>query len=196
MKNIIGITGRIGSGKSFAGRFFKKLGADFIDCDDVVAKLYDKEGLGARKIEEFFGDEFIKDGKVNRTKLGKFVAKDEKKLRILEKIIHPIVMSELQKELDNSARKRSDPRAQKRAPKGATKRNDLVFIEIGAPSEKFLSICKKIICIEASKTKPQKKYLAEIDKFKVLPKADITIKNTFNKKTFESSLLKTYNTLV
>lgn len=171
---IIGIVGRIGSGKSYAGKFFAKQGAEFIDCDDIVGELYDENGLGTRKIAEFFGDEFIKDKKVNRAKLGRFVAKDEKKLRILEKIIHPIVLSELQKKLDKC-------------------KKEVIFLEIGAPTDKFLKLCKKIILIKTPKPRVKKKYLAEIDKFKRLPKADIVIQNNFDKKSFEKSLLKIYN---
>ena len=174
---ILAIIGRIGSGKTFAGKYFESLGADFIDCDDIVGELYDINGLGTRKISEFFGEEFIKDKKVNRAKLGRFVAKDEKKLRILEKIIHPIVFSELQKKLDKA-------------------KKELIFIEIGAPNEKFLKIFDKIIKIESKSMKPKRKYLAAIDKFKVLPKADIVVRNTFSKKSFEEKLLKTYNLFI
>ncbi len=178
MKTIIGITGKLGSGKTYAGHFFEKLGATFIDCDAVVADLYKKGGIGAKKIETFFGEEFIKDGAVNKARLGTFVSKDEKKLRILEKIIHPIVLNEVQKHIDKSPR-------------------DLIFIEIGAPSEKFLALCEKLILITAKQRKIRTKYLARIDKFKNLSgiNPDFTIKNTFNKKSFEQKLLKIYNTI-
>ncbi|MBU1019310.1 MAG: dephospho-CoA kinase [Patescibacteria group bacterium] len=177
MKRIIGIIGGGASGKTFAGKFFASLGAGFIDCDQIVGELYDENGLGTRKIAEFFGDEFIKNSKVNRAKLGRFIAKNEKKLRILEKIMHPIVLSELQKKIDKSQK-------------------ELIFVEIGAPGEKFMNLCEKTIEIQAKNRKIKKKYLQQIDKFKKLPKADITIQNTFDKKSFEEKLLKTYNQLI
>ncbi len=178
MKIIIGIVGKAKSGKTYAGNFFTKLGGTFIDCDKITTELYKKGNIGAKKIETFFGDEFLKDGAVNRSKLGRFVAKDEKKLRILEKIIHPVILSEVQKQIDQA---KSQP----------------IFIEINAPSEKFLKLCSKIILIESpQKTRTEKiktEYLSRIDKFKQLPTPNVTIKNTYDKKTFESKLKNAYN---
>ncbi len=179
-KNIIGIIGRIASGKSFAGRFFESLGATFVDCDAIVANLYKKGNIGAKKIETFFGDEFLKKGAVNKARLGIFVSKDQKKLRILEKIVHPLVLCEIQKAIDKSQK-------------------ETIFIEIGAPSEKFLHLCKKIILIETPKKQRlpriRTKYLEKIDNFKDLKsiKPDFLIKNTGNKKTFGQNLQKVYN---
>jgi len=182
-KKIIGIVGALSSGKSFAGCFFAKLGATFIDCDAIVADLYKKGGIGAKKIETFFGEEFIKDDKVNKAKLGVFVSKDQKKLRILEKIIHPSVFCEVQKAIDKA-------------------KTEIIFIEIGAPSEKFLNICHKIILIKAPEKKRlpriRTKYLKRIDRFKNFKhiKLDFIIENTLDKKTFVGDLQKVYNQIV
>jgi len=179
-KYIVGIIGGISCGKTFAGHFFGNLGAGFIDCDKIVHKLYDKDGLGSKKIETFFGEEFInKDGSVNRTKLGIFVSKDEKKTRILEKIIHPVVLNEIQKEIDKSD-------------------NKLIFIEINAPTEKFLNLCNKMIKITSTKTLRNKpRYLLKIDKFKNLKiKTDFTVSNSFKTGDFETKLASIYKNLL
>lgn len=179
-KHIIGIIGGISCGKTFAGFFLKNLGANFIDCDKIVHGLYSPNRLGAKKIETFFGEEFIKkDGSVNRTKLGIFVSKDEKKLRILEKIIHPVVLSELQKEIDKSDKK-------------------IIFVELNTPTKKFLNLCEKIIKITSKKSPKNKpKYLLKIDKFKNLKiKTDFAISNSFKPKDFETKLASVYKSLL
>lgn len=98
--NVIGVTGYIGSGKTIVCRIFEKLGAFYIDADTVTHKLYGPDCQGSRKIELFFGPDFLsKDGSVNRKKLGKVVFGDVRKLKILNNLIHPLVAAEIEKEL-------------------------------------------------------------------------------------------------
>lgn len=172
MKKIIGIIGKSSSGKTFAGNYFKKLGADFINCDRIVSDLYKTNATGSRKIETFFGNEFINNkGEVNTKKLGMFVSKDEKKLRILEKIIHPLVLDIIGKIINKSDK-------------------EIIFIEISAPSERFLNICSGIILVASNDKKRisqiKAEYKKKIDKFKKLSlrKPDFRIKNNYSKKDF------------
>ncbi len=102
-KYILGIGGHIGSGKTTAGNFFEKLGAYFIDADDVVEGLYQKGEDGYRKILSFFGEEYLtSSGELNRKKLAKAVFGDPKKLRILHDLVHPLVTSKIQRMVDKS----------------------------------------------------------------------------------------------
>lgn len=97
---IFGITGYIGSGKSTVCRELARFGAQVIDADEIVHELYQKDKDGARKIELFFGDDYLKkDGSVNRRKLRKVVFGDSRKLKILNNLIHPLVSSEIEKRL-------------------------------------------------------------------------------------------------
>lgn len=100
-KFILGIAGYIGSGKTTAGKMFQRLGARFIDADEVVDSLYLKGGDGYRKILNFFGEEyFTAQGELNRKKLARTVFGDPKKLRILHDLIHPLVTNSVQKIID------------------------------------------------------------------------------------------------
>lgn len=183
MKKIIGIIGKSSCGKTFAGNYLLKLGADFINCDEIVSELYKTNATGSRKIETFFGSEFInKNGEVNKKKLGMFVAKDEKKLRILEKIIHPLVLDIINKKIDKSTKQ-------------------YIFIEINAPTKKILDMCSQIILIESNEKKRLPKIKAEykkrIDGFKhlSLKKPDFKIKNNYNEKDFLHKIDKIFKIL-
>ena len=101
-KYVLGIAGYIGSGKTVAGMFFQKLGARFIDADEVVDSLYRKGEDGYRKILSFFGEEYFKNGELNRKKLAKAVFGDPKKLRILHDLIHPLVTNSIRTMIDKS----------------------------------------------------------------------------------------------
>jgi len=100
MDFVLGICGYLGSGKSEVLRMLEKKDWHVIDADKVVHRLYEKGQPGQRKIVDFFGEEFLlKDGTVNRKKLGKIVFTDVKKLKILNALIHPLVFNEISKEL-------------------------------------------------------------------------------------------------
>lgn len=98
---VIGITGKMGTGKTTLGHIFEKLGARYIDADDIVKKLYEPGQLGAKRIETFFGEKYVTSGgRVNRKKLARLVFNDYQKLKILNNIIHPLVFHEIKKEID------------------------------------------------------------------------------------------------
>jgi dephospho-CoA kinase len=98
---VLGICGKIGSGKTEVLNILHEQGWVTIDSDKIVHNLYEAGGAGQRKITDFFGEEFLKkDGTVNRGKLRKVVFKDVKKLKILNTLIHPLVLSEISKIID------------------------------------------------------------------------------------------------
>ncbi|MCD6109276.1 dephospho-CoA kinase [bacterium] len=98
---IMGVSGYLGSGKTTALSFLEKRGFSCIDADEIVHDLYEPGEDGWRKIKDFFGEEFLvgKDEKVNRSKLRKVVFNNVPKLKILEKIIHPLVFNEMRKRI-------------------------------------------------------------------------------------------------
>ena len=94
---VICVTGKIGSGKSEASRIISRMtGYEIVNVDEIgheVLKLDDVK----ERIKKEFGEEIFSGGEIDRRKLGKIVFKDEKKLRKLEEIVHP-VMREIVKE--------------------------------------------------------------------------------------------------
>ena len=86
---LIGLTGTIGSGKTFALNFFKSKKITVFSADDEVKKILESK-IVKNKIYKKFPETFSKK-KINKKKLALIVFSDRKKLRSLEKVIHPLV---------------------------------------------------------------------------------------------------------
>ena len=91
---VLGLTGNIASGKTHVAEIFKSLGAAVQNSDLIAHQLI--EGKAREEIAKKF-PRAVENGKINRALLGEEVFSDEKKLKLLEKILHPRV---LQKNLE------------------------------------------------------------------------------------------------
>jgi len=101
---VLGVCGKTASGKSEVLKILTGLGWKVLDADKIVHDLYRAGREGQRRIADFFGEEFIsKNGNVNRRKLLKVVFGDRKKLKILNALIHPLVINEIRKFIDSCA---------------------------------------------------------------------------------------------
>ena len=89
----VGITGGIGSGKSYVAKVFKALGVPFYDADKVARSIMeDNEGLRA-DLRAAFGDAvYLADGHLDRPYLSSIVFGDQAKLDLLNSIVHPVVI--------------------------------------------------------------------------------------------------------
>ena len=85
MRKVI-ITGGIGSGKSTVGNLLKELGVRVIDADEIAHQLLE---IFQNDIVNLFGSHILKDGKIERKKLGNIIFNDKEKLTALEKFLHP-----------------------------------------------------------------------------------------------------------
>jgi dephospho-CoA kinase len=89
---LVGLTGGMGTGKTLAASFFKKLGAFVLDADLICRKLVEPEQPAWREISDIFGKEvFTASGNLDRKRLANIIFKNSKKKRILEGILHPKV---------------------------------------------------------------------------------------------------------
>lgn len=88
----IGITGGIGSGKSLVCRIFALLGVPVYDADSHAKKLMTTDGILISGIKKEFGDlSYHPDGALNRKYLADHVFHNEKKLALLNSLVHPRV---------------------------------------------------------------------------------------------------------
>ncbi|MEW6103285.1 MAG: dephospho-CoA kinase [bacterium] len=89
---IIGLTGRIGSGKTTIAKIFEKYGAFVIDADIVGhSVLKEKE----RDIIKAFGT-------IERPALADIVFSDKKKLKTLNKMTHPLIIKRIKEMIKSS----------------------------------------------------------------------------------------------
>ena len=87
---IIGLTGGIGMGKSTAAAILKSFGLPVHNADHAVHALLKKGGKGVKPVAKHFPDA-LKNGAIDRKKLGAMVFGQPVKLKKLEKILHPLV---------------------------------------------------------------------------------------------------------
>lgn len=91
---ILGITGKSGTGKHTAAKFFEQKGWKVLDADKMAHKLYRPYQKVWREVVERFGEGVLtKDDIIDRQKLKKIVfgrgAEAENALKDLNAIIHP-----------------------------------------------------------------------------------------------------------
>ena len=91
---VIGITGNICSGKSFALKYFSKRGFKTVSIDSVVHKAMQENNYIKKKISKVF-PEALKNGNICRVSLGNIVFNDKSMMRKLESIIHPYTHSKI-----------------------------------------------------------------------------------------------------
>ncbi|WP_185863103.1 dephospho-CoA kinase [Blattabacterium cuenoti] len=86
---LIGITGRIGSGKSLFSSFFKKKGIPVYSSDQRGKILMNQIEIIKKNIIKSFGQDSYKKNKINKTFLSKIVFKNSMALKFLCSIVHP-----------------------------------------------------------------------------------------------------------
>ena len=91
---IVGITGKVSSGKSVISSIFKDNGYDVISCDNVVKTLYEKEEI-ARKIELLFKLKFPNKS-VDKRILSNYLLTHMREKSRLERLIFPYVIKEVE----------------------------------------------------------------------------------------------------
>jgi len=94
---VIGITGSFGSGKTEVAKMFASLGARVINADQVCHLLISPRTSVYKKIIRHFGKEVLaRDKSIDRKRLGEIVFKEKSKLNLLNKLIHPRAVKEIQ----------------------------------------------------------------------------------------------------
>ncbi len=89
----VGITGGIGSGKSFVSSIFRTMGIPFYDADREAKFLMNHDPDLRKGLINSFGVEVYQpDGSLDRKWLAKQVFGNSAKLNLLNSIVHPIVI--------------------------------------------------------------------------------------------------------
>jgi dephospho-CoA kinase len=90
---VVGLTGSIGMGKSETARMFADEGVPVSESDAIVHRLYEKGGAAVAPVAAAFPD-VVDDGRIDRQKLTRHLAGNNRDFARLEAIVHPLVRAE------------------------------------------------------------------------------------------------------
>ncbi|OGN58863.1 MAG: dephospho-CoA kinase [Chlamydiae bacterium RIFCSPLOWO2_12_FULL_49_12] len=93
----IAVTGGLASGKTTVCSYLKELGAYVVSADEIVHRLLSPETEVGKKVVAYLGLNHLKRGKIDRKEIAELVFPDIEKLKGLEKLIHPAVLSEIER---------------------------------------------------------------------------------------------------
>lgn len=97
---VLGLTGGIGSGKSLVTRFFRELGADVIDADQLAREVVEPGQPALEEIKQSFGAQvLLPDGHLDRGKLASIIFSDPSARERLNAITHPRIRERMAEEL-------------------------------------------------------------------------------------------------
>ena len=96
----IGLTGSIACGKSAVSQYLRELGYVVADADAVSRSLTAPGGKALPLLREAFGDGIFDGDVLNRRRLGDIVFGDADRRAQLNAILHPLILSTFQAELE------------------------------------------------------------------------------------------------
>ncbi len=100
-KYAIALTGGIATGKSTVASLLGLNGLRIIDADTIAHRILDEN---ASWVAEHFGDEYIKNAKVDRPALGKIVFSAPEAKKVLESFLHPKIRAAIEAESEKQDR--------------------------------------------------------------------------------------------
>jgi dephospho-CoA kinase len=93
---LIGLTGTFGCGKSLVATILDEMGTAIIDADAIAHEVV---AVGSEALEEirrtFGGEMLLPSGELNRKRMAEVVFASDEKRRVLNAIIHPRVVHEM-----------------------------------------------------------------------------------------------------
>jgi dephospho-CoA kinase len=186
---IIGLTGPIASGKNEVCRILQKRGAFIIDADKVAHELYSRGSRVTSQLVKEFGENiFNRKGEIDRKKLGEIVFSDNRKLKALNRIVHPYLKKEIIKI--------AEPRA---AQSALIVINAAVLKEIGLlyyVDEVWVVMALKNIRLKRlmkaglNKEQAQARLRSQISRKEYLEIADLVIENNSDLKALKGKIQK------
>ena len=93
----IGITGGIGSGKSYVCRLLAEHGIAVYDCDAAAKRLMRSSSELRRQLTALIGsDAYHADGQLNKAAVARFLLASEANAHAIDAIVHPAVFSDFE----------------------------------------------------------------------------------------------------
>lgn len=95
---LIGITGGIGSGKSFVARLLQKYwGIPIYDCDSEAKRLNEEDPSIRNALTQLVGMTiYDADGRLDRPRLAQYLFANDENAHRVDAIVHPVVLRDMQ----------------------------------------------------------------------------------------------------
>ncbi len=135
MRNVIGLTGGIATGKSSVATILKGKNFKVICADEINHKIQRTKKVIQLVVSEFGKEILDEENMIDRHKLGDIVFNDKEKLIKLQNIIHPLIVEEIKKEVTDFYTE-----ADKDIPL-------ILDVPLLFETEELIDICKSIIVV-------------------------------------------------
>lgn len=186
---ILGVTGKIGSGKHTVAKMLEEQGFFLIDSDKLAHDLYLRGSDLWHKLVDTFGKRIIDHNyEIDRIKLGKIVFADSEKLHLLNEIIHPELKQLIKSEIAK-----------------ANIQNKENIVVVAALAEKLdlinlvnqvvlvtASIDKRLQWLEKSRNLSEKEILKRNDAQDEIKQFDLEIRNDGNLEDLKEKILQLF----
>ena len=94
---VLGITGGIGSGKSYISSLLReKMDVPVYDCDAEAKRLICEDYTVRQKLSELVGVNIYKDGKLQKQMLADFLFAGQENAQMVNSVVHPAVKKDFQ----------------------------------------------------------------------------------------------------
>jgi len=94
---VLGITGGIGSGKSYISSLLReKMNVSVYDCDAEAKRLICEDYTVRQKLSELVGVNIYEDGKLQKQMLADFLFASQENAQMMNSVVHPAVKKDFQ----------------------------------------------------------------------------------------------------
>jgi dephospho-CoA kinase len=100
----IGITGGIGSGKSYVSRIIKSMGFPVYHSDENAKLLMESNPVIKEGLQLLFGDSIYEKGELNKKKLAELIFESPELREKVNSLVHPIVRADFAQWASNQSK--------------------------------------------------------------------------------------------
>lgn len=104
MAFVLGVTGGIATGKSTVVNFFKAQGFPVVDGDQIARAIVEPKMPALTDLTRAFGLEILKEGQLDRQKLGEIVFGDAKKRQQMDQILDGYLRKEITDQIKEASK--------------------------------------------------------------------------------------------
>ena len=179
---VIGLTGGIGSGKSYIASIFETLGVPVYNADIQAKKLIQTHPDAITAIKDAFGSSsYLSDGTLNKKWIASLVFKNKEKLKVLNTIVHPLVQSDFESWCDKWRQTKTQKYVLKEAAilfeTGSYKKIDATILVTSSKKIRIQRVISRDTCTVAQ---VEQRMNNQWDDAKKIPLADYILDNSEN----------------